>query len=240
VRAACTCLPGIGTGTAATGSLKGVSAKGGGQSATKVLHIALAVATALLVLGSASVSSGGGTQPRLATASAPAGKVSIRYTIRKFVRRGHGLVAYGRATARYIPGSAGGDASTASKPFRAVVKVRSYGTRHLATAQTICPILTLDLQQLDLNLLGLMVHADRVFLTLKADSEGGALGKLLCGLASSGKLTQQTTRLNWAVRKSGLTVAGTGFTVSVSPAASGGSGGSSTMGQSSAAKPSRR
>jgi len=183
-----------------------------------LIRIAFVVATALLALGSATVSSGGATQQGLATASAPAGKVSVKYTITKFVRRGQGLVAYGRAFARYTPSSAGDTASTASKPFRAVVKVRSAKTRQLASAQTICPILTLDLQQLDLNLLGLIVHADRVFLTLKADSEGGLLGNLLCGLSKTGKLTQQATRLNWVVRKSGLTASGTGFTVAVSPA----------------------
>jgi len=131
--------------------------------------------------------------------------------IKRFAPRGRGLVAYGTAIARYTPAS-GGVATTSTKPFRAAVKIR---TRRLAAVQTICPILTLDLQQLDLNLLGLVVHADRVFLTLKADSEGGLLGKLLCGLSSSGKLTQQATRLNWTAKKSGLAVSGTGFTVAV-------------------------
>jgi hypothetical protein len=196
------------------------------------IRIALVVVTAVLALASASVGSSGATQPGFATTSQPAGKVSVRYTVTRFVRRGDGLVAYGRTFARYIPASAGA-ASTTSKPFRAVVKARA-GQRQLAAAQTICPILTLDLQQLDLNLLGLVVHADRVFLTLTADSAGGALGSLLCGLSNSGKLTQQASRLNWVVRKSGLTVAGTGFSVSVAPAASGVSAHSSGMNARSA------
>jgi len=193
--------------------------------------MALAVATALLALGTASANSGGTTQPRLATPSASAGKVTVRYMIKRFASRGGGLVAYGTAIARYVPGSAGGEISTATKPFQAAVGIRSAGTRRLAAAQTICPVLSLDLEQLDLDLAGLLVHADRVFLTLQADSTGGTLGSLLCGLATSGKLTKQTPRLNWTVQKSGLAASGTGFTVGLQPATSAG-GGSSAGGNS--------
>jgi hypothetical protein len=49
----------------------------------------------------------------------------------------------------------------------------------------ICPILDLTLGPLDLNLLGLIVHLDTVHLVITADSEGGILGQLLCGLAGS-------------------------------------------------------
>ena len=184
--------------------------------------------TALLALAAAGASSGGATQPRFTTASAPAAKVNVRWTISRFAVRGRHLVAYGRALARYIPGTAGGVASTSTMPFRAAVK-RTAGNRGLAAATTICPVLTLDLQQLDLNLLGLQVHADRIFLTIKADSEGGLLGNLLCGLSKSGKLTTQAAQLNWAVRKSGLAVAGTGFTVSVAPVGTSDSGGTSAI-----------
>jgi hypothetical protein len=47
----------------------------------------------------------------------------------------------------------------------------------------ICPILDLILGPLDLNLLGLMVHLDRVRLTITAERGGGVLGDLLCSLA---------------------------------------------------------
>ena len=50
----------------------------------------------------------------------------------------------------------------------------------------ICSILDLTLGPLDLNLLGLMVHLDQVHLTITADSNGGILGQLLCGLAGGG------------------------------------------------------
>jgi hypothetical protein len=41
--------------------------------------------------------------------------------------------------------------------------------------------LDLVLGPLDLNLLGLMVHLDRVQLRITADPKGGLLGSLLCG-----------------------------------------------------------
>jgi hypothetical protein len=52
-------------------------------------------------------------------------------------------------------------------------------------AQTgnICPILDLILGPLDLNLLGLLIHLDRVHLTITAERGGGVLGDLFCSLA---------------------------------------------------------
>jgi hypothetical protein len=47
----------------------------------------------------------------------------------------------------------------------------------------ICPILDLVLGPLDLNLLGLMIHLDRVHLVITARQGGGILGDLLCSLA---------------------------------------------------------
>lgn len=47
----------------------------------------------------------------------------------------------------------------------------------------ICTVLDLVLGPLDLNLLGLMIHLDRVRLTITADPNGGILGSLLCSLA---------------------------------------------------------
>jgi hypothetical protein len=47
----------------------------------------------------------------------------------------------------------------------------------------ICTVLDLVLGPLDLNLLGLMIHLDRIRLTITADPSGGILGSLLCSLA---------------------------------------------------------
>jgi hypothetical protein len=62
----------------------------------------------------------------------------------------------------------------------------SISTMATASPETICSILDLTLGPLDLNLLGLMVHLDQVHLTITADSEGGILGQLLCGIGGGG------------------------------------------------------
>jgi hypothetical protein len=62
----------------------------------------------------------------------------------------------------------------------------SLSTGATASPQTICSILDLTLGPLDLNLLGLIVHLDQVHLTITADSEGGILGQLLCGIGGGG------------------------------------------------------
>ena len=51
-------------------------------------------------------------------------------------------------------------------------------------AQVTCPILHLELGPLDLNLLGLMIHLDKVVLDITAQSgPGNLLGNLLCAIA---------------------------------------------------------
>jgi len=47
-----------------------------------------------------------------------------------------------------------------------------------------CTILHLELGPLDLNLLGLVVHLNRVVLDITADPSGGLLGQLLCAIAN--------------------------------------------------------
>jgi hypothetical protein len=46
-----------------------------------------------------------------------------------------------------------------------------------------CEVLSLTLGPIDLNVLGLIVHLDRVVLDVSADPTGGLLGSLLCALA---------------------------------------------------------
>jgi hypothetical protein len=61
--------------------------------------------------------------------------------------------------------------------------VRGLGARHLAATTARCGILDLTLGPLDLNLLGLVVHLDRVHLTIDAVSApGNLLGNLLCAV----------------------------------------------------------
>ena len=64
-----------------------------------------------------------------------------------------------------------------------VANFRVQAAPGLAQAGEVCLILDLVLGPLDLNLLGLMIHLDRVHLRITADPEGGILGSLLCSLA---------------------------------------------------------
>ena len=183
--------------------------------------VSTVTAAAVLAVGAAAASSGSSVQPSLAPAGAPAaaGKLGVRYKVTKFVRHGRRVVAYGTAISRYIPAS--GAITTSRHPFKASVAI---SRRSLAATQTICPVLELTIQQVDLNLLGALVHLDKVHLVITADSSGGLLCDLLCKLDKQGKLTSQTSQLTWAAKKSGLATSGTGFVVSLQPSGSGGNG----------------
>ena len=189
----------------------------------RFVWLALLAATAVLTFGAATATSGSTASPSVGPGATAKAKVGIRYTVKKFVRHGHRLFAYGTAIGRYIPAS--GTMTTSRQPFRASVAVRG---RRLAAAQSICPVLELTIQQLDLNLLGALVHLDKVHLVITADSQGGLLGDLLCKLSKQGKLSTAgaTQQMTWALKKSGLATSGTGFVAAVQPQQSGSGGGS--------------
>jgi hypothetical protein len=74
-----------------------------------------------------------------------------------------------------------------------------------AAAQATCQILHLELGPLDLNLLGLVVHLDRVVLDITAQqAPGNLLGNLLCAIAnllnSNGAATALAQLLNQLLR----------------------------------------
>jgi hypothetical protein len=53
----------------------------------------------------------------------------------------------------------------------------------LKHSKATCDILHLELGPLDLDLLGLIVHLDKIVLDIDADPTGGLLGDLLCSIA---------------------------------------------------------
>lgn len=142
------------------------------------------------------------------------GAVNVRLQVKRFVRRAGRLYAVGTAISRFTP-SADNAAAVPSATTRKAFTARVVKVRKFSSAQRICPVLDLTLAPLDLNLLGLMVHLDRVHLTITADSNGGLLGSLLCGLAGSGRLTAQTIVLQFtrAAQQSGLATKGVNFGV---------------------------
>lgn len=176
--------------------------------------LVLLAATAVLAFSATGANAGSTAAAKPQAATASKGKVGVKYTIKKFVRHGNRLVAYGAATPRYISTS-GAVTKGRATAFKAAVTVR---TRHLAAqpgSTTVCPVLDLVLGPLDLNLLGAMVHLDQVHVTITADPNGGLLGNLLCNLSKQGKLAAQTQKMNWALTKSGLSAGGAGVVVNV-------------------------
>src|SRR5438874_12711546 len=136
------------------------STKGGKMKRLVLLTV---LATALLAAGAATaIATPGsvlGNSSAKQSAGATMGSVSVRFKINKFVKRAHRLIAKGNAVATYTPQS--GAPTVVKKPFSARVSV----ARRLFAAgaqQRICPVLTLQLDQLSLNLLGLHVDLSKV------------------------------------------------------------------------------
>ena len=158
----------------------------------------------------ASVSPAGGGTTRAAAQSA--NSLQVRLAVTKFAARGKHLVAIGQTIATYQ--TTQGAYSTV-QPFAANV-LRVHRARTLSSARSpqaatrICDVLNLTLGPLHLNLLGLIVDLNRVVLTIRADSNGGLLGSLLCGLAGGSGLTPTTglattaARLTKVAKSSGL------------------------------------
>jgi len=161
---------------------------------------------------------GGPAAPRVGQAT---GTIHVGFAVTKFVARGKTLIAVGKTITTY---QSTDGAYTVSKPF--VSRVTRGHVRSVQSASRICDVLNLNLGPLHLELLGLIVDLNKVVLTIKADSNGGLLGGLLCGLAGTSGLpgttglTTAATQLTKVAQSSGLS-AGPGFTVPVSAVAPG-------------------
>jgi hypothetical protein len=176
------------------------------------------LATLVIAALAATATPAAGGTARAAAAQAP-DTVQIRFAVTKFVARGKHLVAIGQTIATYQ--TTQGTYSTA-KPFAAnVLRIhRTSSLRSVQSATRICDVLNLTLGPLHLELLGLIVDLNRVVLTIKADSNGGLLGGLLCGLAGTSGLTTTAAQLTNVARSSGLS-AGPGVTVPLQTATPG-------------------
>ncbi len=138
------------------------------------------------------------------------GTMNVQFKVQRFVRVKNGLKAMGEAVATFTPST--GEVKTVTKRFTARVIVG----KRFASAQRICPVLLLQLDQLSLVLLGLHVDLDKVVLTITANSKGGVLGSLFCSLAHSRvKLLHAAGALTKVAQKSGLASNGLSFGVPV-------------------------
>lgn len=186
------------------------------------------VTSMALVSGSTATAGSSTTASRGVVAQSPKGQMTSRVV---------GTTANGRqVTGRYIPlhfsrhnghvrvrGLLNGVVHNANGTTKTFSVMRSMRVRSIngapatakavkaASARATCPILHLVLGPLDLDLLGLQVHLDRVVLNVDAQSgPGNLLGNLLCAVAGlldgglQGLLGRLTTLLNQILGQLGL------------------------------------
>ena len=102
------------------------------------------------------------------------GTLNAVFTLTRFAVQNGELVAVGRL--------AGTITNTATGVVTSFIRNIALAVTNI---QATCEILHLELGPLDLNLLGLMVHLDRVVLDITAQSgPGNLLGNLLCAIAN--------------------------------------------------------
>lgn len=170
------------------------------------LVLATAVISALVAAGAvAALATPSSQSATVQRAGAQKGSMGVQLHVSRFVKSGHSLIAKGRAVITYR--SASGTPTVKSRPFSAHASVVRRAVATAAGTTTTCPVLTLELDQVSLDLLGLHVDLSKVLLTVTADPNGGVLGKLFCNLAS-GKTALASApaarSLTSAARRSGL------------------------------------
>jgi hypothetical protein len=167
-------------------------------------HPSLAVAGAILAV--AALPSTAVAQDT--TAQAANARVNVQLDIERFRSTQRGPVAEGTARAQ-LRGLGGMPTTVTRKVSLSVQR----GGR--------CRILRLVLEELDLTLLGLNVHLDRVVLRITGERRGGILGRLFCSLAGArvrGAQARAVSALNKELRRGGE-LKPLGFTVPVSAVA---------------------
>jgi len=156
------------------------------------LILALVSMTLLPSIGSAAVAPQG-QQPGLQipiSFTSPNGAFTGVFTLSRFVAQNGQLAAVGTLTGT-VTNSTGQTVGAVARNL----------TLSLINISATCDILHLELGPLDLNLLGLVVHLDKIVLDIDAQSgPGNLLGNLLCAVANllngGGPLSQLVNLLN--------------------------------------------
>ena len=178
----------------------------------RVSFVAALVAVALAALAGTAVAAS--PAPSTAAPAAAVGTLKLDLVVSKVVAEGKQLVAHGEVVGTVQTATGTRVVREAfSAPVRTLTR-SAKGMRSTQRAARICDVLNLNLAPLRLELLGLIIELDRVVLNIRANSRGGLLGSLLCGLA--GPAQAQANKLTNALRRSGLT-AGTSITVPLVP-----------------------
>jgi hypothetical protein len=198
-------------------------------AAVTTLAAVVMLAFAAVATATSSTTAEAQQSPTATETTTQVGAVNVQLQIKRFIKRNGRLYAVGTAVGRFNPTGANPQFNLTGVDRRAfVVQVKKL--RQLTSAQRICPILDLRLGPLDLNLLGLRVHLDEVHLTITADSNGGLLGSLLCGLSGNSPLGLQAAKLTRAATRSGLATKGVSVAAPIYQASAGGSGPAATAG----------
>jgi len=146
--------------------------------------VLLIVLTSVLAALGAPAAFAAASPPR----SSGAAKLNVGVDVLKFTARGREVTAHGLVTARLVDSS--GQSTTIHQTIALSAKT---GGR--------CRVLHLFLDQLDLKLLGLNAHLDRVTLDITGNRKGGVLGSLFCRLARGASNRNDTVKaLNAGLR----------------------------------------
>src|SRR3569832_2350521 len=146
------------------------------------ITMAVAIMTTLMLspMSTTTVQAQGGNQPLLTVPlNVTQGALTFVGTLNFFcfVNQGGQLVEVGNV-AGTLTNTATGVVISILQTFRQVGSA-------IGTTQASCEILHLELGPLDLNLLGLMVHLDKIVLDITAQpGPGTLLGNLLCAIAN--------------------------------------------------------
>ena len=146
------------------------------------ISMALAIMTTLMLapMSTTTVQAQGTTQPLITVPlNVTQGALTFvgNLNILRFVNQGGQLVAIGNVVGT-LTNTATGVVTPIVRTFVQVVNI-------IGTPQASCEILHLELGPLDLNLLGLMIHLDRIVLDITAQpGPGNLLGNLLCAIAN--------------------------------------------------------
>jgi hypothetical protein len=152
----------------------------------------LAVGLLMALPGLAAADSSANTTV-VGTANTPEGKLAVSVNVNRFVATAAGTKASGTATATLTPLG-----QIPTKVTKNVTLAASPGGS--------CTVLALTLETLELKLLGLNVHLEKVVLTVTGQRHGGVLGSLFCSLAHAKVKAARVaalSRLNRAIRRTG-------------------------------------
>ena len=175
----------------------------------RILLVSLLAVASVAMLPAVASAAPRSTSVFAGAAATPQGRLAVRVDVSRFRATKSGPVADGVATAT-LRGLGGLPTTVKKKVTLAAAKSGK------------CTILTLTLDTLDLTLLGLNVHLDRVELKVTGRRSGGVLGSLFCSLAKAKVKTARVAaaaKLNRQLRKTG-TLRPIGFSVPLTAVAS--------------------